>query len=185
MTPIDWRTPSDCFDDVEAVDQRRAGGRRQQRDQHADQRRLAGAVRAEQAEDLPFLDGEADAVDGGEVAELLDDVPDVDRVHTVTACACTVGAHRLLHRQQHVGGHAHGEPAILVVDAQPDLERLDVALGAADVALRREAGVGAAVEDRARRARRPTAAAPSACRRGARDRCSSPRRRRGPTGRRG
>ena len=36
-----------------------------------------------------------------------------------------------------------------VVDAQPDLERLDVALGAADVALRGEAGVDAAVEDRA------------------------------------
>ena len=34
----------------------------------------------------------------------------------------------------------------LVVDAQADLERLDVALGAADVALRREAGVDAAIE---------------------------------------
>ena len=33
--------------------------------------------------------------------------------------------------------------------AQPDLERLDVALGAADVALRRERGVDAAVEHRA------------------------------------
>src|SRR4051812_12342472 len=49
----------------------------------------------------------------------------------------------LLRWHQHVGGHAHGEPALAVVDAQTDLERLDVALGAADVALRREAGVGA------------------------------------------
>ena len=44
-----------------------------------------------------------------------------------------------LHRQQHVRRHADGEPAVAVVDAQPHLERLDVALGAADVALRREA----------------------------------------------
>ena len=45
--------------DVEAVDERRARGGRQQRHQHADQRRLAGAVGAEQAEDLAFLDREA------------------------------------------------------------------------------------------------------------------------------
>ena len=81
MTPIDRRTPSACVDDVEAVDERRARGRRQQRRQHADERRLAGAVRAEQAEDLALFDGEADAVDGGEVAEPLDDLPDVDGIH--------------------------------------------------------------------------------------------------------
>ena len=35
----------------------------------------------EEAEDLAVLDGEADAVHGGEVAELLDDVADVDGGH--------------------------------------------------------------------------------------------------------
>ena len=166
------------LDDVEAVDERGARGRRQQRRQHADQRRLAGAVRAEQAEDLAFLDGEADAVDGGEVAELLDDaagrrsrswtlwpsIRDGSRTYAVMPTR---------------------EPAIRVVDAQPDLERLDVALGAADVALRGERRVDAAVEHRALRARRRRAAGRSACRRAARDRCRSLRRRRGPRGRPG
>ena len=41
------------------------------------------------------------------------------------------------------------QAAIVVVDAEPDLERLDVALRAADVALRGEAGVDAAVEHHA------------------------------------
>ena len=40
-----------------------------QRGHHPDQRRLAGAVRTEQAEDLAGLDLEADALDGGEIAE--------------------------------------------------------------------------------------------------------------------
>src|SRR5262245_4675003 len=55
-----------------------------------------------------------------------------------------------------VCGHAERHPAILVVDAQADLERLDVALRAAHVALRRIARVDAAVEHRsvARLARR-------------------------------
>jgi hypothetical protein len=46
-----------------------------------------------------------------------------------------------------VGGHADRELAIPVVHAQPDLERLDVALGAADVALRGKASVDAAIDD--------------------------------------
>ena len=68
------------LDDVEAADERGAGRRRKQRDEHPDQRGFAGAVRTEQPEDLALLDGEADAVDGGEVAELLDDRSDVDGV---------------------------------------------------------------------------------------------------------
>ena len=48
--------------------------------------------------------------------------------------------------QLHVGRHAHRQAAILVVHFQPDLERLDVALGAADVALGRKAGVDAPEE---------------------------------------
>src|SRR4029079_833861 len=61
---------------------------------------------------------------------------------TSIACMTDSGAER----QQHVRGHAHGEPAIAVVHAQPDLERLDVALHAAHVALRGKSGVHAAVE---------------------------------------
>src|SRR5207249_4766571 len=44
---------------------------------------------------------------------------------------------------------ADGEPAIGVVDAQTDLEGLDVALGAADVALRGKPRIDAEIEDRA------------------------------------
>src|SRR5262249_48190024 len=73
--------PVGLLPDVEAVDDGRAGGRRQQRDEHANQRRLAGAVGAEQAEELAGLHRERNPVDGGEVAELLDDPLDVDGVH--------------------------------------------------------------------------------------------------------
>ena len=70
-----------------------------------------------------------------------------------------------------------------VVDAQPDLEGLDVALGAADVALRREAGIDAAIEHRALAllaGRQPHLQVVAE----RRDRCRSPRRRRGPRDRR-
>src|SRR5581483_5642998 len=60
---------------------RRAGRRREQRNEHPDQRRLAGAVRAEQAEDLAVLDDEADPLHRRELAEPLDDRADVDRSH--------------------------------------------------------------------------------------------------------
>ena len=52
--------------DVDAVDPSAAGGGAQQRGEHADGGGLAGAVRAEEAEDLPALDGEVDAVDGAD-----------------------------------------------------------------------------------------------------------------------
>ena len=48
-------------DDVEAEHARLPARREEQRDQHLDRRRLAGAVRAEQAEQLALLDGERDA----------------------------------------------------------------------------------------------------------------------------
>src|SRR5262249_21108777 len=47
---------------------------------HANQRRLAGSVRAQQPEDLAGFNVKADAVDGGEVAELLDDLVNLNRV---------------------------------------------------------------------------------------------------------
>ena len=69
------------LDDVEAADARRAGGRRQQRRQHQHGRRLAGAVRAEEAVDLAVLDGELDPVDGPRpLLELPDEPVDLDCV---------------------------------------------------------------------------------------------------------
>src|SRR6185503_15994786 len=50
--------------------------------------------------------------------------------------------------QQHVRGHADGQAPVGVVESQPDLEGLDVALRPADVTLRGEAGVRAAVDHR-------------------------------------
>ena len=56
-TRFGWR------DDVLAGDERAPGVRLRQRREHADGRRLAGAVRAEQAEDLALAHGERDAVE--------------------------------------------------------------------------------------------------------------------------
>src|SRR6185312_5481684 len=47
-------------------------------------------------------------------------------------------------REEHVRGHSGREAAVLVVDANADLERLDVSLRAAHVALRRERRVDSA-----------------------------------------
>ena len=57
---------------------------------------------------------------------------------------------RLARWQHHVGGHTDGQPAIGVVDFSLISECLDIAFCPADVALRGEAGVRAAVEDCAR-----------------------------------
>src|SRR6185436_19157490 len=64
--------------DVEARHRRAAGTGRQQRGEHVDGGRLAGAVGAEEAVDLPGRHLEVDAVDGVDVAfegpdEALDD----------------------------------------------------------------------------------------------------------------
>ena len=55
--------------DRTAEQRRLARGRRQQPGQHLHGRGLAATVRADEAEDLAALDGEAHVVDGGEVAE--------------------------------------------------------------------------------------------------------------------
>ncbi len=57
--------------EVEAVDARRAGGRPQQPAHHLEGGRFAGAVRAEQAEDLAALDRERDVVGGGESRRIV------------------------------------------------------------------------------------------------------------------
>src|ERR1700683_2473818 len=52
-------------------------------------------------------------------------------------------------RQEHVGGHAHRQSPVMVVRPQAHLERPDVALGPAHIALRRKPGVDAPEEHRA------------------------------------
>jgi hypothetical protein len=56
---------------VDAVDVDPARGRTLEPGEHAQQRRLAAAGPAEQAEDLLLVDVERDVVDGDEIAELL------------------------------------------------------------------------------------------------------------------
>ena len=65
--------------DRSAEQRRLALARRQQAGQHLHRGRLAAAVRAEEAEDLAALDGEAHAVDRGEVAEAHGEVARHDR----------------------------------------------------------------------------------------------------------
>src|SRR6185436_8990572 len=100
---------------------------------------------------------ERHAVHGGERAEFLDDAVDLNRVHGSTRSRtrrslraqrepCPVSVSWSPQGQQHVRGHPDREAAILVVDAEADFEGLDVALGAADVALRRKSRVDAAIE---------------------------------------
>jgi hypothetical protein len=66
-------------DDVVAGDERRAGGRHGERAQHLDRGRLAGAVRAEEAEDLARLDRERDRIHGGQFAVALHELVDGHR----------------------------------------------------------------------------------------------------------
>lgn len=56
----------------------RAAGGRQQPAEHAEGGAFPRSVRPQQAEDLPFPDGEADVVDGGEIAESAYEVRDPD-----------------------------------------------------------------------------------------------------------
>ena len=67
--------------DVVAADERRPGGRRQERRQDVDGRGLPGPVRAEEAVDLARLDDDVDAVDGaGALLVLADETADLDAV---------------------------------------------------------------------------------------------------------
>jgi hypothetical protein len=65
-------------DDVEAADARGAGRGQRQGAEHVDRRALAGAVGAEEAEDLARRDGERHAADGLDLAVGLDEGVDLD-----------------------------------------------------------------------------------------------------------
>src|SRR5579872_7033397 len=72
----------------------------------------------------------------------------VNAPNCLTMLRTSIPGMTLWGRQQNVRRHPHREAAVAVVHAQTDLERLDVALGPAHVALRREPGVDAAIEHR-------------------------------------
>ena len=72
-----------------AADGRGAAGRADQAEQHAQRGRLARAVGAEEAGDAAGLDGEGQAVDGGEVAEPLGQVAHLDA--GALRCGVSVG----------------------------------------------------------------------------------------------
>ena len=57
-------SPHGLFRDVMPVEEHAAMRRRNQADDHVEGRGLAGAVRAEQADDLASLQGQADILDG-------------------------------------------------------------------------------------------------------------------------
>ncbi len=64
--------------DVEAAHAGGAGGGPRERAEHVDRRALAGAVGAEEAEDLAASDGERDAADGLDLAVGLGELVDLD-----------------------------------------------------------------------------------------------------------
>ncbi len=72
------RTSSGSFDHVVPADDGLAGGDRNERGHHADERALACSVGPEQAEDLALGDAEVDVLDGFKVAVALDNVLDRD-----------------------------------------------------------------------------------------------------------
>ncbi len=81
--------------DVDTEDEPRARGRREQAAQHADGRGLAGAVRAEEAEDLALGHRERHAVDRGEGAEALGELAELDGCrHRPTARSRPAAARR-------------------------------------------------------------------------------------------
>ena len=73
--------------EVVPVDERLARGRREDARQHAERRRLAGAVRAEEPDHLAARDVEGDVVDGGASAEALGEVPGLDHPTASRAAA--------------------------------------------------------------------------------------------------
>ena len=78
------------FAHIVAGDNGLAAGDRDQRRHHADERAFAGAVGAEQAEDLAVGHREGDALHGFKVAVALDDVFDRNRMRALCrACGPT------------------------------------------------------------------------------------------------
>ena len=138
-----------------AGDDSAAGGERDERGHHADERAFARAVGAEETEDFALGNRKADVLDGFKVAITLDDVLDGDGRRPWAAFACfgrdDVGIPSLLHQlvfgNVDFGGHAGDEALAGIVDEQLQLDGFDVALASADVALGGEVGLGGFVDD--------------------------------------
>src|SRR3954453_11402776 len=81
LDPDDRAEPAAVPDRVEAQDANGAGIGIPETGGRLDRGGLAGAVGAEDSEDLALLDGERDAVDHGAVAVALRELIDVDDVH--------------------------------------------------------------------------------------------------------
>ena len=79
--------------DGAAEHERLAGGRPVEAEDHPHGGRLAGAVRAEEAGDLPGLDVEAEVVDGDDVAVALGEAADGDHGRR-SGIGCMPGEHR-------------------------------------------------------------------------------------------
>src|ERR1700682_3179918 len=69
------------LEDVDPVDKRSPGRRRDQAAQHPERGRLAGAVGAEESKDLAAAHLEAHAIHRADDAEALDELPGLDRNH--------------------------------------------------------------------------------------------------------
>src|SRR5690348_2683702 len=78
-----WFDMLEIGEDVVAGDPCAPGGRACPPGEHADGRRLARAIMAKQAKDLPFPDREADIVDGMHIAVEAGDMVDLDHAASV------------------------------------------------------------------------------------------------------
>ena len=76
-----------------AADQGLAAGWSDEAEQHPQHRRLARAVRAQQADDAPWLDLEADVIDGADPTEVLGQCVNGEIEHARDSCRRR-GAHR-------------------------------------------------------------------------------------------
>ena len=77
---------------VETEDARLSGARQQNAAEHAQRGGLAGAIRADESEDLAGGDFEGEAVDGEGLAETLRQPHELDGVH---GCSAPAGASRI------------------------------------------------------------------------------------------
>ena len=68
------------LDEWPAMDRGRAGRGVHEPEQHPQRGRLPGAVRAQEADDPALVDGERQIVDGDDLAEVLGQSGDLDRV---------------------------------------------------------------------------------------------------------
>ena len=82
-----------------------AGGRREAAAQHAEESRLAGAVRPDDGHDLAFVDDEVDILHGGETAEPAAEMPRLEERHQAACPARAASARAARGRARHARRH--------------------------------------------------------------------------------